>query len=281
MKQSLSPAVLSQHRQRKTGPCCVIGLAEVCQSEGIAFDSSLQKMLETDFCERNSIERNWLSLSSLDACSYMVMEYHLPLKTLLIWTDKVIQTGEFNHKEQDIHWSQLSALFKVFKSNMDMYLAKEEIILFPSLQSIENGKQTIFGSLDDLQMTAQSLRDDSLQASAQLSEITSLCKNISFQNKRCSAISLLIFLLNRINKLLRMSCYIKDSAIFPRIVGDRNNDGRSVVIAEKGSQVAALNGSLVVAEKGATVNAEKGAFVLSYNGKANRSSRRGERHSRS
>lgn len=40
-------------------------------------------------------------------------------------------------------------------------------------------------------------------------------------------------------------------------------DGRSIVIAEKGSQVSAQNGSFVIAEKGSRVNAEPGALIMS------------------
>ncbi|MBX9571014.1 MAG: hypothetical protein K2X77_19115 [Candidatus Obscuribacterales bacterium] len=218
MKQSLSSATPNQRRDRTDGSCCVIGLAEVCQREGIVFDSSLQRMLETDFCKRNSLGRNWLNLSTFDISSFLILEYHHPLKMLLIWTNQVIQGCENSHKEQNIQWSQLSALFKLFKSELELHLAKEEIMLFPSLHAIERGQQTIFGDLNDLQQATLSMQDESLKASMLLKEITCTCKNICFQNERCSAFSLLLFLLNRIAKLLRMSCYIRDAAILPRIL---------------------------------------------------------------
>jgi regulator of cell morphogenesis and NO signaling len=133
-----TPAAVRVFEKYKIDYCCGGNrpLEEVCRENGLSADAVLAEVQAS--ASPANAGRDWTRESLGELISYIVRTHHAYLKTELPALDarmtKVVEKHGANYPEM---LPRLRSVFSGLKSELELHLHKEEMILFPAIEEME------------------------------------------------------------------------------------------------------------------------------------------------
>jgi regulator of cell morphogenesis and NO signaling len=226
--QTLAQIVTNDHRTATVFEkyhldfCCKgkRSLQQACTEQNISVDELLNELEGASSTNQANFPFDKLSLSQL--AEYIVSNHHAYVKKespqLLAYAEKVNSKHGQRHPE----------LFKIFeavaaiKKEMETHMHKEEAILFPRIQELENFSKHEHGdiklSVSYLQAPITMMEQEHDHAGALLAEIRQLSENYTPPQDACTTYKLLFASLEAFEMDLHQHVHLENNILFPKAI---------------------------------------------------------------
>jgi regulator of cell morphogenesis and NO signaling len=197
-------------------------LDQVCREKGLAAED-VQRELDRAMARRPAEERDWSAASLRDLIAHIVGTHHDYLKR------ELGPLGERVSKVERVYSARpeavervagLSPVFEELASELLLHLQKEEMALFPAIESCEaaaNANQALpslpFGSVANPIRMMESEHDSAGRALSRLREIT---KDFEVPEYACVTYKAMISGIRQLEEDLHMHIHLENNVLFPR-----------------------------------------------------------------
>lgn len=198
--------------------CCggKITLEDACLKKGVRVEEVLEKLLLADQKDEPNAQ-DWTKSKLKDLVEHIVTSYHDPLRQELPrvaqLADKVARVHGDNHPEM----VKVSEIFNRFKTQLELHMQKEEMILFPGIVSMETtGSPQQFGCGGSVEHPIEMMGQEHDEAGAALATMRQLTHDYAPPEDACGSFKVLLFSLAQIESEMHQHVHKENNILFPR-----------------------------------------------------------------
>lgn len=192
-------------------------LKEVCEKKSIK-TSEIMEQLETSIAEESSVPR-FHSMTVGELVGYIINNHHafirknIPLLTKLL--DKIEEVHGIRHPELQ----EVNMLFKESAGQLTMHMQKEELVLFPLAQKLEQlhleNKQITIGTTSSVTNPIAAMVQDHENEGARFEKISELTDSYTVPADACNTYRAAYETLHAFEKDLHRHIHLENNILFP------------------------------------------------------------------
>ena len=201
--------------------CCggKVPLEVACKKKDLDFEKLAGELAKACREALPKGERDWTKTSLNALVEHIVSAYHKPLRAELRRTLPLAQKVARVHGEAHPEMNEVMRIFSLFKEQLEMHMHKEEMVLFPTIASMESGiAQPSFGCGGGIQhpITAMMLEhEDAGEAMARMSRLTN---SYTPPEDACNSFRVLLHSLARIESEMHQHVHKENNILFVRAI---------------------------------------------------------------
>lgn len=211
-------------------------LEEACGSIGLNVESLLKKFALVDQKIDVSNELDWTSASLKQLTEHIIEAYHNPLRLelsrMLPLAEKVARVHGAKHPEM----IEVLNIFAQFKEELEMHMQKEELILFPSIASMESqGGTQVLGCGSGIDHPIAVMTKEHDTAGEALCSLRRLTNSFTAPEDACTSFKLLLVSLAQLESEMHQHVHKENNVLFPRAIalfGSASTRPKEFVTAE-------------------------------------------------
>lgn len=196
--------------------CCggKLTLEEACRRKGVRLNELLERL------ENNTPvspqEKDWSQQSLKELMNHIVFHYHRPLQHQLPRVLQLAQKVADAHGKNHPEILQVFHLLKEFSSQLELHMHKEEMILFPAINALEEGNVLVnVGCGGSIEMPIAVMTQEHDEAGAALDNFTKLTNNFTPPDDACNSFRVLLHALATIKTDMKAHVHKENSILFP------------------------------------------------------------------
>lgn len=199
--------------------CCNGGipLSEACEQKSIDLQQVVDQ-LQVALAEPQSVD--YLSMNMSDLADHIVTVHHgyvnQTMPILRAYLDKLSRVHGERHPE--LH--QIRQLFEETVGNLTMHMKKEELILFPYIQTMNtaqhNGHELPKPHFGHINNPIHMMQEEHETEGARLREIAQLTNNYTCPSDGCQTYRVAFAVLDEFEKDLHTHIHLENNILFPR-----------------------------------------------------------------
>lgn len=201
--------------------CCGGGimLEDACKKRGLNVDEIIEELIQSDLNKSPSSELDWTKTSLKELIEHILVAYHDPLrlelKRILPMAEKVAKVHGENHPEM----TEVLNIFSCFKEQLELHMQKEEMILFPTIASMESreGPQS-FGCGGGIEHPIAVMMREHEDAGEAMSAMNRLTNSYTPPEDACNTFKVLLHSLARIESEMHQHVHKENNILFPRAI---------------------------------------------------------------
>ncbi len=214
-----NPAYACVLEQHGIDYCCggKTTLEAACNKKGVSVEAILKKLALAAQAGREPNQLDWTTSSLKALIEHIVLEYHNPLRLdlsrILALAEKVARVHGANHPEM----IEVLEIFSRFKDELEMHMQKEELILFPSIASLESQK-TIqgIGCGSGIEHPIAMMTKEHDDAGDALNALRRLSNNFTPPDDACTTYKLLLNSLAQLELEMHQHVHKENNILFAR-----------------------------------------------------------------
>ena len=192
------------------------GLKEACEAANVDAGDVIRELTASNQGGAESTAVDWRTKSLTELTQFILRRYHADLKTelpaLQTLADKVLSVHGANHPELPA----VRQLFTALKNELDPHMLKEEEILFPHIEGMEDSDAasmpSCFGSIRD-PIRMMMMEHDS--AGDILKKTRDVTRNYAVPSDACGSYRALMERLHRLEQELHEHIHLENNILFP------------------------------------------------------------------
>lgn len=199
--------------------CCggKITLEQACRKKGLNIMEVLTELAKAAQKDQPTVEPDWTRTSLKELIGHIVDTYHEPLRSelrrVLPLAEKVARVHGENHPEM----IEVLNIFARFKDQLEVHMQKEEIILFPSIASMESNKsEQPFGCGGGIEHPIAVMMQEHEDAGEAMSAMSRLTNSYAPPPDACNTFKVLLHSLARIESEMHQHVHKENNILFPR-----------------------------------------------------------------
>lgn len=199
--------------------CCggKITLEEACRRKNLNVVEILTELAKAAKKDIQKVEPDWTSTSLKELIGHIVDTYHEPLRCelrrVLPLAEKVAKVHGENHPEM----IDVLKIFAQFKDQLEVHMQKEEIILFPSIASMESREtQQPFGCGGGIEHPIAVMMQEHEDAGEAMNAMSRLTNSYTPPPDACNTFKVLLHSLARIESEMHQHVHKENNILFPR-----------------------------------------------------------------
>ncbi len=161
-------------------------------------------------------EKDFTKLSLTELTDYIVLTHHSYAKRELPQIFAYLQKVASKHGERHPELYRILENFVQLKAEMEMHMAKEELILFPKMRELENPVQFFSGAGSHIQAPVAVMEEEHEHAGNLLKEIRLLSKNYEPPAGACTTYRLSFAALRAFEADLHQHVHLENNVLFPK-----------------------------------------------------------------
>lgn len=201
--------------------CCGGGikLEDACKKRGLNVDEIIEELTQSALKDTPSNEPDWTKASLKELIEHIVVAYHEPLRLelnrVLPLAVKVSKVHGENHPEM----TEVLNIFSCFKEQLELHMQKEEMILFPTIASMESkqGPQS-FGCGGGIEHPIAVMMREHEDAGEAMSAMNKLTNSYTPPEDACNTFRVLLHSLARIESEMHQHVHKENNILFPRAI---------------------------------------------------------------
>lgn len=191
-------------------------LEEACRNKGVGVEEVLEKLLAADQKDE-PCSQDWMKTKLKDLVEHIIASYHEPLRQELSrvaqLTEKVARVHGGNHPEM----VKVRDVFDRFKTQLELHMQKEELVLFPGIVSLETtGSPQQFGCGGGIEHPIEAMGHEHDEAGEALCTMRQLTHDYTPPEDACSSFKVLLFSLAQIESEMHQHVHKENNILFPR-----------------------------------------------------------------
>lgn len=192
-------------------------LSDVCKDKNIDIENLRSELLQKLEHGSTASDVNWNVASLESLCKHIISEFHIPLREQLAQMEKLASKVARVHGANHPEMVKVFEILSIFKVQLEMHMQKEEIVLFPSIVSLERGNtvQTMGcgGGIDRPISVMLQEHDD---AGAAMMQMRNLTNNYTPPADACGSFRVLLSLLKELEQDMHEHVHLENNVLFPR-----------------------------------------------------------------
>ncbi len=189
-------------------------LAEACQSKGLDPDTVLAMLSAMEDGPDSTLPNpDTLSLSEL--CDHIEQVHHGYLRQELPRLDFMTQKVAAVHGEQEPRLLKIRGLFESFYSEIASHTNDEEKNIFPTIRSLDEGKEK--SSASNLKSSLEKLESEHASAGAALAQFNQLTDNYTPPEWACNTFRALYDALHHLETDMHLHVHKENNVLFPKV----------------------------------------------------------------
>lgn len=194
-------------------------LLAACEQGGIAPDTVIASLVDNDAkVEVDQSALNWLNASLTELANHIEQTHHVYLKSelprLQALADKVAKV----HGVREPRLVKVAAIFSAMSEELLEHTAKEELVLFPFMRLLDQGKGRPNAPFSTVAKPVSCLESEHEDAGAALMELRQLTDQYAPPEGACASWQALLAGLAHLDQDLRIHIHKENSILFPRAV---------------------------------------------------------------
>jgi len=199
--------------------CCNGGipLEEACTAKSIDINELLSQ-LEVELSSPDEVSYQTMSPSSL--IDHIVTTHHKYVETTIPVLKTYLEKLSRVHGERHPELYQIRELFEQSAGDLAAHMKKEELILFPYINAMENAKekgftlsQPHFGHIDN---PVKMMEDEHAQEGERFRKISELTSNYTCPPDGCQTYRVAYSILEEFEKDLHKHIHLENNILFPK-----------------------------------------------------------------
>jgi regulator of cell morphogenesis and NO signaling len=195
-------------------------LADACREKGYN-PEMVQSELDAAMAEGTALQRDWSAAPLSELIQHIVGTHHEYLRRELPATEvRLEKVHRVYNQRYGPTLSGLPEVFAALRTELEMHLRKEEMILFPAIAAYERAAgtgqplpRTPFGRVANPIHMMESEHESAGQALAKIREITN---NFEVPDHACVTYRALMSGLDELERDLHMHIHLENNILFPR-----------------------------------------------------------------
>ncbi len=198
--------------------CCGgrITLADACRAKNVDLNVMEEELLRQFELELPGKNVDWQSRPLAELTAYIIERYHVPLREQLaqieILTAKVARVHGANYPQM----VKVFEIFSIFKTQLEMHMQKEEVVLFPSIGAMEAGRSQTFGCGGGIERPIEVMLQEHDDAGLAMAQFSSLTNRYQAPEDACGSFRVLLDLLRRLETEMHEHVHLENNILFPR-----------------------------------------------------------------
>jgi regulator of cell morphogenesis and NO signaling len=194
-------------------------LLAACEQGGIAPDTVIASLVNNDAkVEVDQSALNWLNASLTELANHIEQTHHVYLKSelprLQALADKVAKV----HGVREPRLVKVAAIFSAMSEELLEHTAKEELVLFPFMRLLDQGKGRPNAPFSTVAKPVSCLESEHEDAGAALMELRQLTDQYAPPEGACASWQALLAGLAHLDQDLRIHIHKENSILFPLAV---------------------------------------------------------------
>lgn len=194
-------------------------LLAACEQGGIAPDTVIASLVDNDAKgEVDQSAQNWLNASLTELADHIEQTHHVYLKSelprLQALADKVAKV----HGVREPRLLKVAAIFSAMSDELLEHTAKEELVLFPFLRLLDQGKGRPNAPFSTVAKPVSCLESEHDDAGAALMQLRQLTEQYAPPEGACASWQALLAGLAHLDQDLRIHIHKENSILFPMAV---------------------------------------------------------------
>lgn len=191
-------------------------LAAACERGGIVTDTVIARLVDSDATvEVDQSAQNWLNASLTELADHIEQTHHVYLKSelprLQILADKVAKV----HGVRQPKLLKVAAIFSTMSDEILEHTAKEELVLFPFMRLLDQGKGVLNAPFPTVAKPVGCLESEHDDAGVALMQLRELTEQYTPPEGACSSWQALLAGLAHLDQDLRIHIHKENSILFP------------------------------------------------------------------
>lgn len=196
--------------------CCggKLSLAEACKKKGIDPDSIVSRL--NAISKSNSLtEADWTKATLKDLIEHIIDSYHVKLRAQLPRIAELSAKVARVHGETRPEMKELNSIFMSFKSELEMHMQKEELVLFPGIIKMESGEEAFFGCGGKIEHPIGVMTFEHEQAGSALAAMRKICNDYTPPEEACNSYRALFAALDELERDMHWHVHKENNILFP------------------------------------------------------------------
>jgi regulator of cell morphogenesis and NO signaling len=194
-------------------------LVDACEQGGIAPDTVIASLVDNDAkVEVDQRAQNWLYASLTELADHIEETHHVYLKSelprLQALADKVAKV----HGVREPRLVKVATLFSAMSEELLEHTAKEELVLFPFMRLLDQGKGSPNATFSTVAKPVSCLESEHDDAGAVLMQLRQLTDQYAPPEGACASWQALLAGLAHLDQDLRIHIHKENSILFPLAV---------------------------------------------------------------
>lgn len=194
-------------------------LLAACEQGGIAPDTVIASLVDNDAkVEVDQSSQNWLNASLTELADHIEQTHHVYLKSelprLQALADKVAKV----HGVREPRLLKVAAIFSAMSDEILEHTAKEELVLFPFMRLLDQGKGRPNAPFSTVAKPVSCLESEHDDAGAALMQLRQLTEQYAPPEGACASWQALLAGLAHLDQDLRIHIHKENSILFPMAV---------------------------------------------------------------
>lgn len=213
-----SPQYALTFKKHQIDFCCggKLTLRQVCAEKDINLAELIAKLMERER-DKQGCGQDWTKASLKELTEHIIETYHVPLREQLTFIEQLAQKVARVHGQSHPEMVTLLNEFTGFKSQLELHMQKEEVVLFPSIVKLEAGESLRFfgcgGGIDHPISVMLQEHDDAGKA---LESMRSIANNYIAPPDACNSFRLLLTMLETLETEMHWHVHKENNILFPR-----------------------------------------------------------------
>ncbi len=201
--------------------CCggKIALEDACRKKGLNVDVIIEELISSDLTNQPSVEPDWSQASLNELIEHILKAYHNPLRLelrrILPLAEKVSRVHGENHPEM----IELLSIFSRLRDQLELHMQKEEMILFPTIASMESGQgRQMFGCGGGIEHPIEVMLREHEDAGEAMNAMNKLTNSYTPPADACNTFKVLLHSLARFEAEMHQHVHKENNILFPRAI---------------------------------------------------------------
>jgi regulator of cell morphogenesis and NO signaling len=194
--------------------CCggkrPIGL--VCEEQGLSFNEIVQ-VIQASNAQPSSDARDWSQASLTELVRHILVTYHEPLRDELPRLETMAAKVARVHGENAPYMVRVNAIVAELADELRSHMQKEEIVLFPAVEAIE---QLAAQPSMPLSAPIAVMEDEHEHAGALLAELRKITGGYVMPEWGCGTFQALYHGLAELEAAMHVHIHLENNLLFPR-----------------------------------------------------------------
>jgi len=191
-------------------------LVVACEHGGIAPDTVIASLIASDAeVELDQGGENWLNASLTELVDHIQQTHHAYLKGELPRLELLAKKVARVHGVREPRLLKVESVFSALSTEILEHTAKEELIVFPFMRSLEHGAGKAKVPLAAVESAVDCLESEHNEAGSALMQLRELTDEYTPPENACASWQALLAGLAHLDKDLRVHVHKENSILFP------------------------------------------------------------------
>ena len=190
-------------------------LAQACEEQGLDAGEVVAKLNQAAVEPIETSQKRWSDESAVEICNHIFQTHHAYLRRelprLADLLDKVVAAHADTHPE--LH--ELRGVFNELRAELEPHMAKEEQILFPAIQRLEQSDTCPSFPFGSVANPMRVMEDDHDAAGIALGSLHRLTDGYRVPDDACNTWRVLLDGLRRLEADLHQHIHLENNILFP------------------------------------------------------------------